>query len=208
MRRRQRIRIGQEALAQKIGDAGIAGEARQRPGQPLGDWHPRSTPARSVCGPGSLSGKSKGSIGTSSSTSWPACARLRHPMLHIAGIGREGQRHAGRQAVQRRCRRLGAEAQAATSRWRCGICPGGGRGIGGHGLAAVIGDARQGALRAVFDQGGIGDQGVAGKDRFVDRDRRRGWCWQLGLSAGICLGGGGADRSSDNARAGAPCPEP
>ena len=33
-----------------------------------------------------------------------------------------------------------------------------GRRIGGHGFAAVIGDARQGTLRRVFDQGRIGDQ--------------------------------------------------
>jgi len=40
--------------------------------------------------------------------------------------------------------------------------------IGGHGFAAVIGNARQRTQRRIPDKSGIGDQGGAGEERLVD----------------------------------------
>ena len=110
--RRQRLAVGEKALAQKIGHPGIAGEARQRPGQALGVGSPPPGRRARCAGPDRCRGNRSGSMGISSSTSWPRCARLRPP------IGRHRRHKAQSPGSRRRA------ARPAPPWWRSPTGPG------------------------------------------------------------------------------------
>ena len=184
--RRHHFGIGQKALAQQIGDAGIAGEARQAPGQAL--------QVGIFVNPGAQRVRARITVRKIKRLHrhfqqdfMSELAGFIHPMLHIAGIGCEPQGDAGRQAGQ--CSRggLGADAQTRHHNGDTQFARRGGRGIGGHGFAAIIGDARQRPHGRAFDQGRIGHQRRAGEQRLVNHHRRRQRFVRRGLRCNFAL---------------------
>ncbi len=201
---RQRVGIRQETLAQKIGHAGIAGEARQRPVQPLAIGVHLDAGAQRVGARIAVGKIHTAPSALPASASWPDLARL--PTPNAARRWHRARRPGSRRAASRQARRgrLGAQAKtgdddgdaefsassAARHRrsWACGRhrrC--GARGPAdcfrsrrdrrpGHGRHTPPCRSRLAGAAGIGDEGAVGEQAWPGWRRWQSRASRRGRC--------------------------------